>query len=275
MSLKSILVNLDIDGPAEPVINAACELARRCDAALIGFCAADAQQPVMVTADTGALAAQVWQEERDDIAARMETLHLKFDKLASGLVATEWRSTLDSPTRALVSTARVADLIVMHAPKDATTNGDTARVAAPSSVVLQAGRPVLVLATGLSRLELHSVVIAWKDTREARRAIADALPLLTLADDVTVLAVTKKIEPPTRHSAADVVTFLGRHNIRANAQVIESPDETAKLTTLIASSKPDLVVFGAYGHSRFREYVFGGVTRSLLDQKDLSRFMSR
>lgn len=271
MNCKTILVNIDIDGPVEPAIEAARDLAERMDATLIGLCAADAQWP-MVAADGGTLAVEYWQKDRDDIKVQFRQLHAEFDRLTAGRRA-EWREALDAPTRALAGTARVADLVVMRAAKGAAT-GDSARAAAPGSVVLQAGRPVLVLAHGSRRVPLKKAVITWKDTREARRALADALPLLSVTQEVVVVTVAKVIEPWIRKGVADVVAFLGRHGIAARSELIEAPDDGGKLLDFMTASGADLVVSGAYGHSRLREWAFGGVTRSLLDHSGIHRFLS-
>lgn len=274
MSCKTILVNLDIEGPVEPVIEAARDLAAHLQAMVIGLCAADARSP-MITADGGtlALAVEVWQKERDEIKADFRKIRATFERLTAGLGNTEWREVLDSPTRALAGLSRAADLVVMRAASGAAT-GDSARAAAPSSVILQAGRPVLVMAHGRNRIPLDKVVVTWKDTREARRALADAVPLLAVAGEVIVVTAATVIEPWIRKGVADATAFLSRHGIRARAEVIKGADESARLLEFIADSGADLVVAGAYGHSRLREWVFGGVTRSLLDRTDIHRFLS-
>lgn len=272
MSYKTILVNVDIDGPFESVIEAARDLAQRLGCRLVGLCAADAQWPI-VTADGGTLAVEVWQKERDEIKVDFRRLHTAFNKLTADSDDAEWREALDSPTRAVAGLSRVADLVVMRAAKGAAT-GDSARAAAPSSVVLQAGRPVLVLAHGKNEVTLNHAVIAWKDTRESRRALLDAVPLLATATEVSVVTVAREIEPWIRRGVTDAAAFLDRHGIKARTELLESADELGKLSGFIASSGADLVVSGAYGHSRLREWVFGGVTRFLLDQTGINRFMS-
>lgn len=272
MSYKTVLVNVDIDGPVESVVEAARDLAQRLQCTLIGLCAADAQWPI-VAADGGTLAVELWQKERDEIKTDFKRVHATFNKLTAGSIDVEWREALDSPSRVVAGLARCADLVVMRAAKGAAT-GDSARAAAPSSVVLQAGRPVLVLARGSNRVALDKAVITWKDAREARRAVVDAVPLLAAATEVTVVTVAKVIEPWIRRGVADVAAYLARHGIAASTELIEGVDEQERLAGFIASTGADLVVSGAYGHSRLREWAFGGVTRFLLDQTDINRFMS-
>lgn len=272
MSYRSILVNLDIDGPVVPVVKAAADLAVRMGARLIGFCSADAPMP-MAGPESGALAAEAWIQMRENIESRFSELRGKFGDLSTGTVAAEWREALDNPSRALAQESRAADLIVMGAYEGAAT-GDAYRRADPGSVALQAGRPLLVVARNAEQIRAENIVVAWKDTREARRAVADALPLLQSADNVTVVAVTARKEPWVEKSIADVEAFLACHGVRAGSEILESPDESSRLVEFITASHADLVISGAYGHSRLREWAFGGMTRSLLDETGLSRFMS-
>ena len=272
MSYRSILVNLDIDGPVLPVVKAAADLAWRFGAKLIGFCAADA--PIVMAGPAGAsLAAEAWMQMRDDIQARFKDLHGEFGKLIAGKVVTEWREALDNPTRALAEATRTADLVVMGAVEGAAT-GDAYRRADPGSIALQAGRPLLVIARDTEQVRARNIAVAWKDTREARRAVADAIPLLKLADKVTVMAVVPEIDQWVRTGLADVVAFLGTHGVKAHPELVEGTDEHLTLFRSLDNSGADLVVSGAYGHSRLREWAFGGVTRSLLDETGLNRFMS-
>lgn len=271
MSYKSILVNLDIDGPIVPVVKAAADLAGRFQARLIGFCAADAPMP-MAGPEGSALAAETWMQMREDIQSRLKELRGKFEKLVAG-TDSEWRDALDNPTGALALESRAADLIVMGAVEGAAT-GDAYRSADPGSVVVQAGRPLLVVARNVEQVSAGNVVVAWKDTREARRAVADALPLLKAARDVAVVTVVPEKDSWTERGVADIAAFLGRHGIKARFEVVESPDDSDGLVEFIAARHADLVVSGAYGHSRLREWAFGGVTRSLLDEMGLNRFMS-
>jgi nucleotide-binding universal stress UspA family protein len=273
MSYKSILVNLDIDSSIAPLATFATDLASRFEAKLVGFCAADAPFPAAMAPDGGAVAMEIWQEQRDAIECRFKKLHAEFEKLVAGAVPLEWREALGGPTRSLVSLARLADLIVTGASEGAAT-GDIYRVADPGSVVLQAGRPVLIAAAGVGHVRTNIAAVAWKDTHEARRAVADAVPLLKLADEVVVLTIADDPDDWIQAGVTDVVAFLTRHGIKARSEIINANDEGERLTEALLSCNADLVVSGAYGHSRFKEWVFGGITRSLLDETGLNRFMS-
>ena len=272
MSYRSILVNIDIEGPVAPIAMAADDLAARLQAQLIGFCAADAPMPVVVP-DGAALATEVWQQMKDDVESRFKDVQTRFAKAVRNPAGTEWRDALDNPTRSLAEAAKMADLVIMSAARGA-DSGDPYRSADPGGVVLQAGRPVLVVAHGADRVPVRKAVIGWKDTREARRAIADAVPLLACAEEVTIVTVAEEIGPWIRGGMVDVAGFLSRHGIKAGLEAIESSRESRTLAEFVTSSGADLVVSGAYGHSRLRQWAFGGVTRSLLDETGLHRFLS-
>lgn len=269
MTYKSILVNLDIDGPVIPVLKLANDLASHFDARLIGFSAADAHLP-FVGPEGGMVAAEVWQQEKENIECRLQELHAEFDKLTAGAVEVEWRQIVGDPTRSLAMTARLADLIVTAAY----STGESYRTVDLGSLVLQTGRPLLIAADVAAPIAAKNAMVAWKDTREARRAVADAVPLLLLADEVTVVTVDRDPTEETHAGVADVAAFLLRHGIKARAEVISAKDESESLSEFISSHRVDLLVSGAYGHSRLREWAFGGVTRSLLNQVGLNRFMA-
>lgn len=272
MSYRSILVNIDIDRPVAPIVKAAIDLARVHDARLIGLCAADAPLPMAVP-EGGVLAVDAWQQMREDIQKKLKAVHAEFKRLTAGHAGAEWREDLNSPTAAVVEASRSADL-VMLAASDGAATGDSYRFADPANVVLRAGRPALVVGERLGQLKLERIVVAWKDTREARRAVADAVPILAAAKEITVVTVAADADQWIRDGLKDVDLYLRAHGIQAETKLIKSADEYIDLFNFIDSSKADLVVSGAYGHSRLREWAFGGVTRSLLDETGINRFMS-
>lgn len=272
MSYRSILVNLDIDGPAAPLLDLAIDFAARSNARLIGFSAAEARMPI-AGPEGSMIAAEVWEQDKADIERALGELRIAFTGLAAGKVEVEWRGMQGDPTRSLAQVARLADLVVTAAPSGAST-GNAYRVVDPGSLALQAGRPVLIAASGATHLAAKKVVVAWKDTRESRRAAADAVPLLLSAEEVTVVTVDRDPSEAVRTGVADVVAYLARHGVKARAEVLTDKDESARLREFIAECRADLVVSGAYGHSRLREWAFGGVTRSLLDEVGLNRFMA-
>lgn len=138
-------------------------------------------------------------------------------------------------------------------------------------MIMQTGRPVLVTPPEASALTVASVVVAWKDTREGRRAVSDALPFLRRAKSVHVVEICEHnaAVPATAARLADVANHLFRHGVQATVDAeFSETDATAadQLLDLAERRKADLIVAGAYGHSRFQEWVFGGFTRALLAQ---------
>jgi nucleotide-binding universal stress UspA family protein len=189
----------------------------------------------------------------------------------------EWRCAEDFPSRYIVQQARASDIIVVGEAGRGTIADPFVRVS-PSDLVMQAGRPLLVIPDACNWLDLRSVLIAWKDTAEARRAVADALPLLRKATDVTVVEI---VEEQAARTAAlspvkDVAAWLSRHGVSASAQVPEECGEAGALLERIASEvAAGVIVAGAYGHSRLREWILGGVTRRLVNPSNRCSLLSR
>jgi nucleotide-binding universal stress UspA family protein len=126
----------------------------------------------------------------------------------------------------------------------------------------------------MEHIRAKTVLVAWKDTREARRAVADALPFLAKANEVVVATIDTSRDESIRDSLDDVAAFLGHHGIKARTELIAGEADGDRLLTFARSIHADLIVSGAYGHSRLREWAFGGVTRTLIEESGISRFMS-
>jgi nucleotide-binding universal stress UspA family protein len=121
-------------------------------------------------------------------------------------------------------------------------------------------------------LAARHIVVGWKDTREARRAIWDALPFLKRAEAVHVTEVASGSElNEAARRAADIVAHLERHQVRASAEVRTRREASAadELILVAQQHAADLIVVGGYGHARAREWIFGGVTRGLLTRSPM------
>lgn len=272
MSYRCILANFNFDGPVAPLMEFSVHLATRFNAHLVGFCAADITPPVM-TPDGVVIDGEIMRQEREEIEQGLKLLHREFDAAAGTTASHEWRDSVVNPTRLLIETARVADLIVTGSDASLTLGHPECSVNL-ADIVLQAGRPVLVAANGAKRIFTNTALIAWKDTREARRAVVDALPLLCQASEVVIVTVDRDADTLTQESINDVAVFLRRHGIKARSEIITDKSESESLIRFAKSVGAELVVSGAYGHSRLREWVFGGVTRSLLSEDNFTRLMS-
>ncbi len=135
---------------------------------------------------------------------------------------------------------------------------------------MAAGRPILVVPSRVDGLQAKCVLVAWKDTPQARRAVSAALPLLRAADCVVVAQILERQEKSeAQHACEDVAKWLTRHGATAVVRVIDGRDATLTLNEMAADETADLIVAGAYGHSRLREWAFGGVTQQLLTSSAL------
>lgn len=140
-----------------------------------------------------------------------------------------------------------------------------------------AGRPFLMVPGGVKSLAADHIVVGWKDTREARRAIQDALPFLRQAKRVTVIQICENDQAEVaRHHIDDVVLYLARHKVKAEGRVETrlSGSGADRLIGFAEDEGADLLVTGAYGHSRLNGWVFGGMTHDLLTSSPICCLMS-
>ena len=146
--------------------------------------------------------------------ARLAEAGNKFRAAAGAGRQIEWRSALEFPTQTLISEARCADLIVVEKGK----SDDIYRTLDSGAAILGAGRPFLVVPAAVKSLTAEHVVVGWKDTREARRAVRDALPFLHEAKRVTIMEICEKDQmDAARQASNDVARYLARHRIKAEA----------------------------------------------------------
>jgi len=207
MSYSSLMVHVDVDAELGCRVGIAAGLAERFHAHLIGV-AGWAPMSVFLAED-----ARNDRAPPDFHFHDMETL---LDRKGEQFKATvralngqaEWRSGLDFPTDLLAREARAADLVIIgNAPE----NQDPFRALDPGSFILKAGRPVLVVPKGVASFSPRHVAIAWKDVREARRAVLDALPFLLQAKTVMVVEILDSGSDLTSSAIRDVSRYLTRH----------------------------------------------------------------
>lgn len=272
---RTIMVHVDDD--CADRLNLAIDLAKQFKSSLIGVTAGVPRLPIEVY-DAGlggvALGPEYSTFDREHLKAEFGKLADMFSAAtkAAGL-ETDWFAYFEAPSVAIARAATSADLVILG-------TGDTSLlgnlgVASAGDVVLHTGRPILVVPKGCRKLSLDRVVVAWKDTPEAQRAISDALPFLKGAGSVVVFGVA---HPDAKDEAALAAPlgFLVRHDIAAKTEVIPHGNATIEdeVLTYAAKAKAGLVVAGAYGHSRMREWVFGGVTRGLLTRSNIPTLFS-
>ncbi|MGV8955806.1 MAG: hypothetical protein ACOH2M_32225 [Cypionkella sp.] len=271
MEIRNIVVGLTIDAVDPDLVAVAVDLALQHKASLTGFMAA--QPPVVASMGAGDVAATLYTEQLNEIEAAIALARDTFARLIPAGIKHDWQGRVQQPALGLIEVARTADLIVIGSPPEVRDDGY--RNIDIGELLLGAGRPVLIAAAGVKKLKANKVIVAWKDTKEARRAIADALPLLKLANDVHVVVIDEGNLGPERTSMLDAVTWLQSHDVKAHGDVL--PDEGGAANSIANVAKAadaDLIVSGAYGHSRLREWLVGGMTRDLLATPGIHRLLS-
>ncbi|HKU05833.1 MAG TPA: universal stress protein [Bradyrhizobium sp.] len=275
MTYATAMVSLAVDQPNEALLEVSGQLAAQFSAKVIGVAAAIFSPPMYFL--DGAASQQLLDEGEAAIDKRMTELESQLRAAMHGRAKDiEWRSAMELPARYVAREARAADLVIVGG--DGKAISDPFAIAGPSDLVLQAGRPLLVVPPNVNWLDLRSVLVAWKDCPEARRAVADALPLLAKAKEVTVAGIAEEegTQAAVRQQADDVVGWLSRHGIVARAQVPERcGNAVAQLDRIAGATGAGVVVAGAYGRSRFREWVLGGVTQHLVGQTARCALLSR
>jgi nucleotide-binding universal stress UspA family protein len=266
MSYKTILVHAQDDPAAHGRMRLALDLARLFEGTALGV-AAESWLPVTALPEFGYVPGEVMADLERDALARLDRAKTEFLGLARevGCGAT-CEALTDLPGEAVIGYARAADLIVASRPGELSSEG---LVANPAHLVTAAGLPVLVAADNLASISAEHVVVGWKDTRESRRAISEALPFLKRAKGVTVAQVTSPGDglDDVRKELDEVAGRLLRHGVHAAPEVVPASGHVCEaLESLAARKGSDLIVLGAYSHSRLRENVFGGVTQAILQR---------
>lgn len=261
-AFRTLMVHVEADDRSAARMQTAVRLAQDLDATLFGV-GAEMIDP-RALADPYGVAVTMAADLEGLIRDGLKGAEASFNRAAAGL-RTEWLAIEEQPVIALSAAARAADLIIANGYRQRSQTTFSACDA--GELVLKSGRPVLVTPERASHLAGEAVVVAWKDTREARRALADSLPFLKDALDVLVLEVCKAEEAEVAEAqTASVVSGLRRHGIEARAKVKVAAPEAAseQLEAAADNLQADLIVAGGYGHSRLGEWVLGGVTRDLL-----------
>lgn len=171
---------------------------------------------------------------------------------------------------AVVRASRLYDLTVLAAATD--DSGQFPEIA--SALMFESGRPVLLMPEGGEAMRLDRVVVAWDFGRAASRALADAAPLLAHAAAVELLVVTSDKEMPDRDSAGTLLANLARRGIKASLREVDRGRRTVGETINAAAEGADLLVMGAFGHSRMRDFVLGGATLHVLKKTRLPTLLS-
>lgn len=266
----SIMVCVGRSSRAEKRVALAAALAARFGSRLIGVAAEDATLPYLEDG-LGRAHSILVENARNAAMEDLSQAETNFRRSAGHLPDIEWRCNIQEPTSFITSQARAADLIVVARSTSETTH--RLMTIDPGDAVLRLGRPVLVVPDESREILARSIIVAWKDTREARRAVLDALPFLQSAETVTVLSVG---EEASAEGIEDVCTHLARHGV-ASQHLVHVPPSGSYADAIVnvaLEGGSDLIVSGAYGYNRTREWIFGGVTSHLLAGSPVPCLMS-
>ena len=213
-------------------------------------------------------------------ATQASSIEARFNAATEGgTLGAEWRylpPTAETEAERVTPVARACDLVVtdlLTAERD-----ESPFYGVAESIALSAGRPVLLLPDApASKLVGGRILLAWDGGRESARAAFDALPLLAAAGGVNIACVREPDAPGKDElPAADIAATLAHHGVECAIDHVSPENETvgAALSRHASAIGADLIVMGAYGHSRLREFVFGGATRHLLRTSTTPLFVS-
>ena len=273
--VKDILVSLSVGSPSDVAGDFAISVASAFDAHLDGV--AFAYQPVIPGTPFDGVIASTIGACRAESKQRAQTVHEAFGEAAkrAGLHATSrvLESGSASASETFGQLARTYDLSVVA---QAHSGGEIAEDFIIEAALFSSGRPVLVVPyiqkTGL---KLDRVMVCWDGSRNAARAIADAMPLLKKAKVIHVVTVESQ-ERRNDIAGIEISEHLARHGLMVELKPIVASDTDVASTILsyAADASIDLIVMGGYGHSRLREFILGGATRGMLEAMTVPTLMA-
>lgn len=270
MALKDILVHIDASPRSGGRLDLACDLASRHGAHLRALYVIDNPPIPPAFSNPGGLVDLAGIQEMtaqwlERARKEAETVEQRFaERIARDDLSAEWRQLEGFTAQTVAAQARYVDLVIVGQEQPGEIGPSGGDV--PATVMMSSGRPVLVVPYAGDFAAIgQNVLVGWKSSREAARAVNDAMPLLVGAQSVQVLSVNPTDEADDL-APVDVALHLARRGVKADATytIVEGLGEGDVLLNTAADMGADLIVVGGYGHSRAREFIFGGVTRHLL-----------
>lgn len=273
--IKDLVINLSTSAGDNATTNYAISLAREFDAHLAAVAFAYEAVPVaMLVEDVSAEWINELQEEAED-AAKAAVAAFEAAARGSGLsTEARWMNATFSGTADLFG--RIARRFDLSVVRQTEPDDKTPEPLIVEAALFDSGRPVLVVPyVHTSGIKLDRILVAWDGSHSAARAVGDALPFLTRAKAVEVVVVGEKVKS-NEIPGADIAHHLARHGVKVEVKEIVAADVDAAniLLSHAADASADLMVMGGYGHSRLREFVLGGVTRSILATMTIPTLMS-
>jgi nucleotide-binding universal stress UspA family protein len=276
MSYRTIVVHADRAANAEARIALAAAIAMREEAHLVGAAMTGMPRSMLAGRSyegSGVFLADYLRRAEERVQQALEQFKGIADRL--GVPSFEARSSNDDEYAGLCMQARYADLVVVG-QADRDSNEGNLLPDLPDYTLLNCGRPVLLVPReGRFPTIGKRVMVAWNGSVEAAKAVTAALPLLRGAEQVTLAVLGDSADALGESPGADIALYLARHGV--NVEVLrrtEPADPGKAILSLAADFNVDLLVMGAYGHSRFREMMLGGATRTILATATLPVLMA-
>ena len=272
MTIATVMVYVDPAQQAEEQVRVARDAAYKFGASIIGISAWELPPPTVAEGI-------IIEATTPDDVKRMKTALAAKEEWFRNVVGLpkekiEWRWDIGDPTAFLGSEARAADLVVI---KRGSESAGQYHDIDPAEAILRMGRPTIVVPEHVSELKADRIVVGWKDTREARITVLQALPFLAKASEVTIIELCLSNEQDSaRRRVQDVAKYLSVRGAkcRTDVRVHTAETDAGHLLRLAKEAGADLIVTGAYGHSRMGEWMFGGMTRGLLTEAPCCLMMS-
>jgi nucleotide-binding universal stress UspA family protein len=274
--IKDIVVNLSAGKAGGPAADYAVSVASALDAHLAGV--AFIYDPIVPMSGAGYIPAEVIETQQADNEAAAKAAIDRFSELARrAAISAEPLTISASLAGAGDQFSRIArrfDLAIVGQSEPETSTIDDIIA---ETTLFESGRPMIMVPyIQKAQLKLDNVVVCWDGSRQAARAIGDAMPLLVKAGRVEVVIVTDEKGKQDEIEGADMGEHLARHDLKVEVNRIAAGgvDVADVLLSHIADSGADFMVMGGYGHSRLREFVLGGVTRSIFRTMTLPILLS-
>lgn len=274
MTVRQILLHVEPGSAGERRLAYALSLAKGLDASVTGLSVMLSPTAMAYTmlGDAQVFAAATEASRQSCAAARQLFARLT----ACAGVKTEWREATGIPADIVRTEAALADLVVLGRGDEDDPDGGFYDLPA-ADVILGCGRPAIVVpANAPDTFRAQRILLAWKSTPQATRAIHDALPLLEAGAEVILTEIVDERRASSYEVSAEAMAdHLRAHGIKVTVHRFARTGDAGDCLIQVAEERRcDMIVAGAYGHSRFREWVLGGVTRSLLHNSKLPCFLS-
>ncbi len=274
MALKDLLVHVGVARSAQSTVAAAASLADRHNAHIVGLgIRPPLDMPRYASVRLPESVVEIMEERERELLATSEETFNSTTAHAGLKDRSEWRTAMGSPHEILGLHARYADLTIVGQHEPGGGDGRFADLA--EDVLVSAGRPLLAIPfIGAPDVIGNKVIVAWNASREAARAVADAMPILDNAKEVEIFIA--RDDDIGDLPGADIAAHLARHGI--DITVYETPASDVSvgdaLLNRATETGADMIVMGGYGRSRFREFILGGVTRHMLQHMTVPVLMS-